>query len=299
MKKVFVFGSLNMDLVITSPREALQGETLRGSGFMMNCGGKGANQAVACGKQGADVSMGGGVGDDDFGVRLKRSLHEAHVKTDRLRVIEGVNSGVAVITVVNGDNRIILDGGANDAVTEADADLLLAEACEGDIFLTQLENRLPVVGYALAAAKRKGMFTVLNPAPMDEGVREYLKYVDVLIPNEHEFSALAGTTCIQIGAARLLGEGVRHIVVTLGSKGYSYCNGERLVYEGCVKARVVDTTAAGDTFCGAFVTRLAFGDPIEQALRFANRAAAITVTRRGAQQSIPTLEEIEAAYRNQ
>lgn len=296
MRKIFVFGSLNMDLVISSPREVRKGETIRGSGFMINCGGKGANQAVACGKLGADVYIGGGIGDDDFGLRLKRNLTTFGVKTERLSTVKGATSGVAIITVIDGDNRIIIDSGANYAVTKEDVDFLLEDAQADDIFLTQMENQLSVIGYALFAAKGKKMLTVLNPAPFDSGILPYLKYVDILIPNEQEFHALVSTNCIQVGAEKLFQEGVKHIVVTLGDKGYCYSSGQDLIYEGCIKANVVDTTAAGDTFCGALVTRLAYGDSFEKALRFANKAAAITVTRRGAQQAIPTLKEILETY---
>lgn len=296
MKKVFVFGSMNMDLVISCPREILQGETLHGSGFMTNGGGKGANQATACGKLGAHVMMGGCVGNDGFGDTLTKSLSECGVDISAIRRVDGVSTGVAVIVIVNHDNRIILDSGANSVADKEDVDRLLRTAEPGDIFLTQLENRTEIVGYALSAAKAKGMITVLNPAPSDTAVAEYLSCVDYFVPNEKEFYDFTGTDSIEDGARALMRQGVGTVIVTLGSKGYAYFDGQTVHYEGCVDAEVVDTTAAGDTFCGAIVTKLAAGQTIEEALRFANRASAITVSRKGACQSIPTLDEVTALF---
>ena len=293
MKKVYVFGSLNMDLVITSPREVLIGETIHGSGFMTNPGGKGANQAAACAKLGGETLMGGCVGNDDFGARLTKQLSSYGADVSRVRAIDGVPTGVAVIVVTDGDNRIILDSGANGQAAFYDADALLSDAQPGDIFLTQLENPIPVVGYALRKAKEKGLVTILNPAPMNPEIKEYLPYVDIVTPNEGEFVTLAGTENICAGAELLASLGIGCTVVTMGSRGYCCCTGEKTICEDSIKCTPVDTTAAGDTFTGALAARLACGDDLEQALHFANRAAAITVTRPGAQQSIPTLDELK------
>ncbi|MBQ0125888.1 MAG: ribokinase, partial [Clostridiales bacterium] len=154
MKKVFIFGSLNMDLVISSPREVLQGETIHGEGFMTNGGGKGANQATACGKLGAKAFMGGCVGNDGFGQTLVSNLEKYGVDTSCVRAVDGVSTGVAVILIVNHDNRIILDSGANGVAGKEDVDRLLSLAEPGDYLLTQLENRIETVGYALEAAKK-------------------------------------------------------------------------------------------------------------------------------------------------
>ncbi len=294
MKKVLILGSLNMDLVITAPREVKQGETVHGSGFMTNPGGKGANQAVACGKLGAAVMMGGCVGADAFGTTLVSGLQACHVNTACIRTVDGASTGVAVITVVGGDNRIILDSGANACVTTGDVDALLAHGGAGDIFLTQLENPTDVVGYALQRAKAQGMITVFNPAPMDDAVAPYLSDVDYLIPNETELAVLTGSDDVTAGIKRLTVLGVPNVIVTLGDKGYSARCGDTVFAEPCVKTNVMDTTAAGDTFCGAFVTRLSLGDDVPAALSYANRAAALTVTRRGAQCAVPTADEVAA-----
>lgn len=292
MGKVFVFGSLNMDLVINSPYLPQKGETMYGSGFMTNPGGKGANQAAAAGKLGAEIYMGGAVGDDSFGAQLLDNLRGFGVNVDAVRMVKNCATGIAVIVVIDGDNRIILDGGANNRVTRADVDRLLEKAEAGDIFLCPLENPIPVLGYALETAGRKGMYVVLNPAPMNRDIAPYLPYVDMLIPNETEFAALVGDKLAE-GGEKLMAMGVKDVVVTLGAKGYCYISKGEMVCEDCIKMPVVDTTAAGDTFCGALCAELSMGKTVAQALSFANRAAAVTVTRKGAQAAIPTREEIQ------
>lgn len=303
MNKVYVFGSLNMDLVIESPREVGQGETVHGSGFMTNPGGKGANQAVACGKLGAKTLMGGCIGTDDFGTRLLESLTASGVDVSRVRRAEEASTGVAMILIVNGDNRIILDAGANAAACEADVDVLLRDAEPGDLLLVQLENRLEVIGYALKTAKAKGMRTVLNPAPFDPNVKAYLPFVDIITPNETEFAGLlpellpegCDLTALDLeeGAKALCDNGVKSVIVTLGGRGYAYFTTETgLRFGSALPCKVVDTTAAGDTFCGGLATMLACGKDLNEALAFANAAAAITVTRPGAQQAIPWRDEV-------
>lgn len=291
MKKVFVFGSLNMDLVINSPYLPQQGETMFGSGFMTNPGGKGANQAAACGKLGAEVYMGGAVGSDSFGRSLLDGMAAWGVNTDAIRIIPDCSSGVAVILVIDKDNRIILDGGANQQVTTGDVDRLLGNAQAGDILLCQLENPLNVVGYALKTARDRGMYVILNPAPMDVAVREFLPFCDMLVLNETEFAALCQEP-LDAGSRKLLDLGLREVILTLGSKGYCHVTHGQIVCQEGISVQAVDTTAAGDTFCGALAARLAQGESVTQSLAFANKAAAITVTRKGAQQAIPTLKEV-------
>lgn len=296
MKKIYIFGSLNCDLVIRAPRMPQKGETLRGNGFMMSPGGKGANQAVACGKLGGKVFLGGCSGDDAFGTFVLRSVASEGVNTDAVRVRPATSSGIAVITLTDGDNRIILDAGANAFADRNDVDILLSHAGKGDIFLAQLENDIEVTAYALAAAKEKGMFTILNPAPADGGAVSCFPYVDIIVPNETEYAFYTGMREILPGRNVFFDAGIGRVVVTLGKKGYCCLTATNIVCEDCVKAQVVDTTAAGDTFCGALAVKLAEGSSLADALRFANTAAAITVTRRGAQSSIPTRQEVRSRY---
>ena len=285
MKRIFVVGSLNSDLVIHAPYMPVGGETLMGSNFETNNGGKGANQACACAKLGGEVYMCGCVGNDAFGQGLIDSLSLDGVHTDFIRKVDKTPTGVAVIVVTQGENRIILDSGANGYLAQSDIDKMLEIAKEGDIFLTQLENPISVVGYGLKKAKEKGLLVILNPAPANAGIKEYLQYVDIIVPNETEREILGG---IQ----GLSGYGIKTIITTLGGKGYEiYTQGKAKAYP-CIDVKVVDTTAAGDTACGGLCVGLSMGNNLEDAIAFGSKAASIACTRNGAQKSVPTRKEV-------
>ena len=286
MKKVFIVGSLNMDLVICAPYAPRGGETLMGSDFMVNPGGKGANQACATAKLGGDAYMCGCVGDDSFAEDLKKSLQSSGVNTDYIRSVEKTPTGVAVIVVTNGENRIIIDSGANGFLKETDIDKLLENASEGDIYLTQLENPIDIIGYGLKKAKEKGLLTVLNPAPANKDILKYAEYVDIITPNETESEILGGKDS-------LFDLGIKTVVTTLGSRGFEIATqGDSKIYP-CIKVDPVDTTAAGDTACGGLCAMLSLGYPLEEAMAFGSRAASIACTRSGAQRSIPSRSEVE------
>ncbi len=285
MKKIFVVGSLNSDLVIHAPYMPVGGETLMGSDFETNNGGKGANQACACARLGGEVYMCGCVGNDAFGKGLIDSLDRDGVHTDFIRKIDKTPTGVAVIVVTKGENRIILDSGANGLLTENDIDKMLEFASCGDIYLTQLENPISVVGYGLKKAKEKGLLVVLNPAPANAKIKEYLSYVDIIVPNETELEILGGIT-------GLCGYGIKTIITTLGSKGYEiYKDGKATRYP-CIDIKAVDTTAAGDTACGGLCVGLSMDNSLEDAIAFGSKAASIACTRKGAQKSVPTRDEV-------
>ena len=224
MKKIFLLGSLNADLTIRAPYLPQAGETLKGSDFMLTAGGKGANQAYACANLGGRVRMAGCVGNDPFGDMLLKSLQGVGADVSCVRRTAR-NTGVAVITVVDGDNRIILDEGANGEVTVSDAEALLSDAQAGDIFMTQLENPLPVVKAALALAKEKGLFTLFNPAPAKEAARVCVKYADLITPNETELRILSGKEGIEEGCAELLNMGAGAVLATLGRARSKTCGG--------------------------------------------------------------------------
>lgn len=291
MNRVFVLGSMNMDMVMQAERMPLAGETIRGAGFFLNAGGKGANQAVAVKRSGGALKFCACVGDDVFGERLVNTLREYGVDTENVRTISGTNSGLAQITVVNGDNRIILYGGANESLDTEAAEKFLAEAAKGDIFLTQLEIAPAVVLASLKTAKERGMRTILNPAPAQNFRREMLKFTDILIPNETEAMYISGKTDIE-EAALALSERVKEVIVTVGDKGCICSNGGTVSVCPCPQVRAVDTTAAGDTFCGAFAARLGRGYSMEEAVGYALKAASLAVTKRGALQSIPSETEV-------
>lgn len=295
--KIYVVGSLNMDLVIRAPYMPDNGVTISGEGFMTNPGGKGANQAVAVGKLGGAAYMVGCVGEA-FGDELKRTLAHSNVCTQYVKQVSGVSSGIAVIVVVDGDNRIILDAGANGKLDTALVDEALAGAQAGDYLIAQLEVSQTVVAHALKTAKQKGMITVLNPAPAAKLQTDLFAHCDFLVPNQSEAEFYTGIypqdeqsakQCAQTLAAM----GVQNVLITMGEAGSVCVSGNDVYRANSVKVQAVDTTAAGDTYVGAFVTRLSEGAGIGQAMAFASKAAAITVTGRGAQQSIPTRAQIE------
>lgn len=284
-KKIFIVGSINTDLVINAPYMPQQGETLQGSDFITARGGKGANQAVAAARLGGDVVMCGCIGSDGFGEGAMKSLQEDGIDISHIRRIENAPTGTAVIIVVEGNNRIILDKGANAYLTKKDVDETLESAQVGDIYLTQLENPIEVIGYGLKKAKEKGMYVILNPAPANKEIVPYLGYCDLITPNESELELLGGRE-------QLL-EKVETLLITLGGEGFEITTREYSQKYPCMKVKVVDTTAAGDTLCGGLVVKMAEGKTLVESAQFGSKAASIACTRKGAQSSIPTKKEVD------
>ncbi len=282
---IYISGSLNMDLCIETPYVPQAGETITGKGFITNGGGKGANQATAAAKLGGKIAMCGAVGNDAFGETLLANLSSAGADISHIRKIEGISTGIAVIIISDSNNRIILDKGANAFLTENDIDEFLKNAGKGDIFLTQLENPIKVAGYGLKRAKELGLYTILNPAPANKEIEEYLSFVDLVTPNETELELFGGKD-------KLFNAGVKKIVTTLGSKGYEIADKNGAKVYPCIKVKAIDTTAAGDTLCGGLAAGLAEGMSLEEACAFGSKAASIACTRKGAQQSIPTKAEV-------
>lgn len=286
MKKIYVTGSINTDFVISAPYMPVGGETLTGSGFFTANGGKGANQAVAARRLGGDVKMCACVGDDLFGQETLKAFEKEGIDVSHIRTVNGVPTGTAVIVVTNGENRIILDKGANGELTQKDIDEFLVGAKEGDVYLTQLENPIEVIGYGLKKAKEKGMFVVLNPAPANVEIQPYLGYCDLITPNETELEILGGKE-------RILSSTQAILLVTLGSKGFAICDKNGETTYPCMKIKAVDTTAAGDTLCGGLCAKLSQGESLATAACFGSKSATIACTRKGAQPSIPTAQEVE------
>lgn len=299
--RIYIVGSLNMDLVIRAPRVPEAGETLSGEGFMTNPGGKGANQAVAVAKLGGEAYMVGCVGRE-FGRELTDALRGYGVHADYVRTETDISSGIAVIVVAERDNRIILDAGSNDRTDSALVDRAFADAQAGDYLLVQLEIGLSTVAYALKEAKKRGMVTVLNPAPAARLPQELYEFCDWFMPNQTEAEFYTGIYPSDEESVRRCAEklgqlGVKNVLITLGTDGSAAVSGGEFRRTDAVPAEAVDTTAAGDTYVGAFVTRLSEGADIDTAMRFASTASALTVTRRGAQCAIPIREEVEAYAR--
>lgn len=297
MSKIYVVGSVNMDLIINTDIFPEAGMTVSGYGFMTNPGGKGANQAVAVSKLGGQAVMVGAVGKE-FGCELLKALQTYGVDTANVYKKDEVSSGLAVITVSGGENRIILDKGANALVTEEMAKKALSEADTEDYLIVQLEIPVETVYASLKIAKAKGVVTVLNPAPACKLPDDIFRYVDYFIPNQTETEFYTGIypdteETAKLAAEKLFSLGVKNVIITMGKSGSLFTDGKKIIRSDAFKVNAVDTTAAGDTFVGAFITGLSEGADVTTAMKFANKASSITVTRRGAQQAVPTRGEIE------
>lgn len=295
---ILVVGSINMDLVVRSPHLPLPGETILGSRFDTFPGGKGANQAVAAARLGAPVKMIGRVGKDAFGEAMLETLRRDGVDVAAIGCDPEAPTGVALITVDDaGQNTIVVASGANmrlapEHVTQAEA--LFKDAA---LLVLQLEIAQPVIEQACLLARRHGVRILLNPAPARPLPAEFLRGVDLLIPNQIELALLAGEQDPPAAARKLLSWGVGQVIVTLGKDGALLLSGTQEKPVPAYRVKVVDTTAAGDAFVGALAVALAEGRPVAEAAAWANAAAAVSVTRAGAQPSLPRREEVEAMIR--
>jgi ribokinase len=300
MGRVFVAGSINMDVVATADRHPRVGETIAGQAVLYFPGGKGANQAVAAAKLGATTTLIGRLGKDAFGDELQAFLATAEIDLAFVQQTSDAHTGTAIITVANADNTIIVIPGANALVDTAD--VAAPTLAKGDIAVSQFEIPLPAIGAFFKRARAAGATTILNPAPAIEFDRELLDLVDILILNETELGFLTDTELLDtddysrfIGAAQLLQTSKdKTICVTLGKRGIVALTAGKPVAIPGRAVTAVDTTGAGDCFVGAVAAQLAGGKPIRDALDYANAAASICVQRMGAAPSMPTAAEVEA-----
>ncbi|QQN33994.1 MULTISPECIES: ribokinase [Rahnella] len=297
--KLVVLGSINADHILNINHFPQPGETVIGKQYTVAFGGKGANQAVAAGRSGADISFIACVGDDDIGERVRKQLASDHIDTHPIEAIKDTTTGVALIFVnAEGENVIGIDAGANKAVTPEYLDRYKQQVIGASALLMQLESPLETVIAASKIAKDNGTQVILNPAPACELPDELLARVDIITPNETEAEKLTGIKVdSNEDAARaanaLHDKGITTVIITLGSKGvWLSQNGDGKLVAG-FRVKAVDTIAAGDTFNGALVTALLEGKPMDSAVRFAHAAAAIAVTRPGAQPSVPWRKEID------
>lgn len=298
MSKIIVIGSLNMDLAVNTPKLPKLGETLLGSGFKVSPGGKGANQAVAAAKLGGDVKMVGCVGGDLFGRDLLQNLSDNKVDASDVRVIEGCPTGTATIVVKDGDNFIIVDPGANHKLTPEIIDEIEDKIKDAGMLVLQMEIPMETIERAVSLAKKYGIRILLNPAPARKLSDELLAKVDILTPNESECELITGVHIGSIEDARqavsyLNGKGIGQVIITLGGSGVVYNNGKDIRHKGVPRVKVVDTTAAGDSFTGAVAVALSHGRDIESAVDFGNIVGTLTVMKSGAQASLPSLEDVE------
>lgn len=295
MSKILVIGSVSIDNVTYTKVLPEPGTTVFGESFFSNVGGKGANQACAASFLGGDVTFFGSIGKDQNGDNISSFLKSLGIKGILKRSSE--QTGVASITLdtFTKENRIIIVPGANTDMTKDDVEFILNKEKDAKFLLIQLENPVDTVCFALKKAKELGLTTILNPAPYHELPDDIFPFIDYFVPNEHE---LAGFTGIQNEdyhemARLLLKKGLKNLIVTLGKNGSLFINGQTQIKIAPIKVDAVDTTAAGDTFLGAFVTALSQEKSIKKAMEFANRCSAITVTRKGAILSLPKLEDIK------
>lgn len=299
--RLVVVGSLNMDLVVRTARLPRPGETVAGRDFVQVPGGKGANQAAAAARLGADVAMIGRVGDDAFGGQLVESLARDGVETSAVAVTAGTSSGLALIGVEDsGQNAITIVGGANTMLSSDDVQRHETTIAAAGALLVQLEVPLPTVAAAVAIAKRHGVLTILDPAPAPhEPLPAELLAVDLISPNQSEAEALTGIAVASVAdamrAAAILHErGARQAVLKLGDQGALASDGiGNIVHVPAPQVVVVDTTAAGDAFTAALAVALVEGRSLAEATRFACAAGSLATARRGAQDAMPGREEVE------
>jgi ribokinase len=297
--KIVVVGSLNMDLVVRIPKIPRPGETLLGGVFKTFPGGKGANQAVAAARLGASVVMIGCVGEDAFGWEMRETLKREKIDATHILVHPKSATGVALIQVdTSGQNSIAVASGANFELTDDDVEKALQAIGEFNVLVMPLETPLETIYAAARIASRHGAKVLLNPAPAQVLKQDLLELVDVLLPNEYEAALMAGIPSLQSvakvrnAAAKLLSLGVKNLIVTMGSRGAMLFDKKMELQLPACSVQAVDTTAAGDCFVGALAVGLCEGKSITAAAEFASAAAAISVTRDGAQPSLPHREEV-------
>jgi ribokinase len=291
---IVVVGSLNMDLVIRTPRLPALGETIIGTDFHTFPGGKGANQAVAAARLGGKVKMIGRVGSDSFGEMLLETVANDRVDTAHIFKDPEAATGVAFITVdSNGQNTIVVASGANARLTPDDIDKA-EEAFKGAaVLLLQLESPISAVNHAIGLAHRYGARVLLNPAPAQVLDVHFLSKVDYLVPNQTELALMTGMESIQDAVKALGAVGLKRVIVTLGEEGVLVVEKGQEIHLPSHRVTVVDSTAAGDAFVGAFAVALTEGHPTLTAASWGSAAGALAVTRAGAQPSLPTRSEFE------
>ncbi len=298
-KRVVVVGSINIDLVTRAEKIPIPGETVIGGDLQTFPGGKGANQAVAAARLGAEVAMVGHVGNDAFAGQLRQSFANDDVNQNYVTEVEAPTGVALIIVDASGQNSIVVASGANmrllPSAVDAAADLITT----ADVLLLQLEVPLETIQHAAQLAHDAGVQVILNPAPAQIIPDAILELVDVLVPNESEAAVLTGIAVddqegLKAAATKLLSLGVSTVILTLGSRGALLAHGGQFThFPPFAAAAVVDTTAAGDAFAGGLATAVAEGIPVASAIPYGNAAGAMAVTRPGAQPSLPTRQEIE------
>lgn len=289
---ILVIGSVNVDTTYNLENFPKPGETISSISKSRSVGGKGANQAIACKKLGGDVKFLACVGNDMDADFIFKNMKEYGVDTTNI-IKKDVDTGTALINVdKTGQNEIVLDHGANYAITIQDIDDNIELLDECDILILQMEIPQEVNEYAIKKAKEKGVYVILNPAPSEFEVEDILDKVDLFVPNENEILRYSTKENLKEAANELLGKNVGSVIITLGENGSEYFSKTEHIIQDAIKAKVVDTTSAGDCYIGAMAVMLDQQKSIKEAMDFATKASSKTVTRKGSGESIPTIDEI-------
>ncbi|MHC1740600.1 MAG: ribokinase [Anaerolineaceae bacterium] len=299
---IVVIGSLNMDLVVRIDRMPLISETVRGGDLITIPGGKGANQAAAAALLDSTVSMVGRVGNDLYGSLIVNNLQKIGIDTSGVFIDPLVSTGTAMVFVTpRGENCIVISPGANGRVEKKDINENINKIADAKVLLLQLEIPTPTVLCAIEIAKQFGVLTILNPAPAAKLPKNIYKMIDILVPNEIEASLLTGIEVHDLGSAskaaqQLISLGIKKVILTLGKKGSLLVTKGNCIHIPAYEVEAVDTTGAGDSFIGGLATSITKGFSLEDAAHYASFVGALTVTRRGAQISFPTSEEVNKVY---
>jgi len=293
MPKIVVVGSANTDMVVKSPRIPGPGETVIGGEFLLAAGGKGANQAVAAARLGADVTFVACLGNDIFGNQAIVGYQHEGIDTTYIVRDPEAASGVALIIVdAHGENSIAVASGANARLSAADVERAADRICQADLLLVQLEVPMGAVRKAIELAHNAGVPVILNPAPAQEIDPGLLRMVTLATPNEHEIRVVVGRQDQDAAISAMLEAGTQTVLVTIGKQGVIWASEATRTRVPAFEVQAVDTTAAGDAFNGGLACALGRGEPIEDAIKYANAVAALSVTRMGAQPSLPTAEQV-------
>lgn len=291
--KIVVVGSINMDYSLRVQQLPRKGETVSASSYVVTAGGKGANQAVATRRLGAEVALIGALGADEAGRELRERLQQEGIDVTGVEVSDA-RTGIAQIAVEDsGENSIVIAPGANGELESGWIEQNEALLRAADFVLVQLEIPMEAVAYAVRAAHRFGRKVILNPAPAKPVPEELYPYIDILTPNETELQKLTDCSDVQEGARALLAKGVKRVVVTLGKRGCFYMDAEHTLVVPSTPILAVDATGAGDAFNGALAVALSEKMPLEEALGFANRVGACVASRAGAQDAMPYRREVD------
>lgn len=288
MKKILVIGSISTDFIVQTDRRPKVGETIKGQRFSTSFGGKGANQAVAAARLGANVHMVGTVGSDKFGDLLIGNLEANGISTKLVEQVNDVESGSAHIILVDNDNSIIYIPGANNEFKEERLDKLKTEIKTAEYVIIQNEIPMPIISGLIEICDELSVKIIYNPAPAEEMDLDLIDKVTYFTPNENEFSLLFPELTLEEGLKTYPNK----LIITLGDEGVAYSNGEEIIQIPSYKVKVKDTTGAGDTFNGALAYALSVDADLKTSIQFANLVAAISIQKDGAQGGMPTLEEV-------